>query len=520
MVKAIFFAFGCIFLFLVSGCQSKFSSQAPGEKKMIAFGEFHHEVNSFSEVSTTYQDFCSGCISFGSDVFKTAGQDNKQLAGFLQAVESFDRDKIEAIPLVHVKAMSGGNIDSVFFSLIINEILERIAMVPKLDGIYLSLHGAMGVQGMHDPEAYLLQEIRQIVGEDVPIAVSFDLHANVTKKQVELADIIVGYRTNPHRDHKKTGFRTGKLLIQTVLGEVKPVMVMNKMRLLKGGGINIDFLFPFRAIFQRMKRMERQKDVLSVSFFPVHLWLDSPELGYSTLAITDGNADLAQELADEIAEMAWEVRAVPQPTGYSPEVAIQMARKARLERGLGAVIFCDVSDAVGAGAPGESTHILKALIETGKDMISYIPLRDPEAIREAWSKSKGDSISLTVGGSLDQVYNKPLDYNGLVVTKKETPCGKTMVIKHHGVHLVLSELPMSCYYPTEFTCLGLSLWKADIVVVKNLFPFRIFYIPYNRQTIHISTPGLTCTDPRKLNYQFLPRPIYPLDDIDSWRTID
>lgn len=519
-MKAITIAFCGVFILFLCSCHRKFSSPTIAEKKVIAFGEFHQEVNSFSNVTSTEWDFRAGCLSYGSDVFTTAQMDNKQLAGFLKAVEKFGEGEIETIPLVHVKSVSGGKVDSIFYQEIKKQILERLSSIPRLDGIYLSLHGAMGVQGLHDPEADLLQAIRQLVGDKVPIAISFDLHANVTKRQVKLANIIVGYRTNPHRDHKKTGFRTGKLLIETVQGEVNPVMVMNKMRLLKGGGINIDFLPPFRDIFQRMNRMEHQQDVLSVSFFPVQLWLDAPEVGYSTLAITNNNLDLAQELADEIADQAWEVRAVPQPKSFDPETAIKMAREARWERALGTVVFCDVSDAVGAGTPGESTHILKALIENGADMVSYIPLRDREAVLEAWNKQKGDSISLSIGGKLDLIYNKPINFNGRILIKMETYNGKTMVIQHHGIHLVLSEFPMTCFKPSDFTSLGLSLWNADIVVVKNLFPFRLFYLPYNRQTIHVLTPGLSCTDPGQLNYQYLPRPIYPLDPVVSWRSDD
>ncbi len=142
-------------------------------------------------------------------------------------------------------------------------------------------------------------------------------------------------------------------------------MVVNKMKLLKGGGINIDFLPPFRKIFAAMKKMEKQEDVLSVSFFPVHIWIDEPELGYSTIGITDGKPDLAARLADEISEMAWAVRDVPQPEGNTPEEAVAIARERKIARALGTLVFCDVSDAVGTGTPGESTWILKALAEKG-----------------------------------------------------------------------------------------------------------------------------------------------------------
>ncbi len=502
---------------IVSGCSDQNSQDNSTGQKVILYAEFMHEVNSFSPVITTEVNFKSDHLFYGEDVPKSAIEEDKQLAGFLSAVEKSGRGRIKAVPILQAKSMSGGPVDSLFYRKIKNLIIDAVTGQERVDGIYLSLHGAMGVQGMFDPEGDLIKSLRDTLGQDVKIAVTFDLHANVTRRRAENADIIVGYHTNPHRDHFKTAFRAGDLLIRTVHGEIEPAMVVNKMKLLKGGGINVDFLPPFNKIFASMKKMEKQDDVLSVSFFPVHIWIDEPELGYSTVAITDGKKDLAQELADEISEMAWAVRDVPQPEGNSPEEAVAIAREKKVARALGTMVFCDVSDAVGTGTPGESTWILKALVENGSEMTSYIALRDEAAARDAWHSSVGDEVTLSVGGKIDTVYNRPFSYTGIVALKQETSFGKTVIVKHNGIHLILSELPMSSRTPADFRDLGLSIWKADIVVVKNLFPFRYNYLLYNRKTVNVISPGLSNTDPFALNYVNIPRPIYPLDRIESWR---
>lgn len=497
--------------------QKGLTSREPLDKKVILFAEVFHECNSFSPIVTQESDFMAGCLTLGQEVFLTASKENQQLKGFLEAVKKFGNGNFELIPLLHAKSVPGGPIDNIFFQKLKSIILEGILAQERIDGFYLSMHGAMEVQGIDDPESDIISAIRQIVGNEIPIAISLDLHANLTHEKFNLTDIIVGYRTNPHRDHRKTGFRTGELLVKTMQGKITPVMEMNKLRLLKGGGINVDFLPPFRKIFQRMKQMETQVGVLSVSFFPVQLWLDAPEMGYATLAITNGNRYLARKMADELAEMAWEVRSVPQPPMYTPEEAIEMARRSRLERTFGTVIFCDVADAAGAGAPGKSTWILKALLEYGNDLRTYIPVRDREAVFHAWKKEIGDSVSLKLGGKIDTIYNKPLLLEGKIQNKLISHSGKTLVISNNGIRLILTENPMLCFTPKEFSDLGLSVWNADIVVVKNLFPFRFYFLPYNRKTIHIITPGLTSTDPKNLNYTKIPRPIYPLDEINSWR---
>lgn len=502
---------------LLPACKREPAQQPAEGSQVIVYAEFMHEVNSFSPVITTERDFRADHLFYGEEARASGLEEEKQLAGFLKVVKKLGKGRIQTVPLVHAKSMSGGPVDSVFYQHIKTTILEGLAAQPKVDGIYLSMHGAMGVQGMHDPEGDILEAVRQLVGPGVPIAVSFDLHANVTQKRLENADIIVGYKTNPHRDHSKTGYRTGELLIRTMRGEIEPIMVMNKMPLLKGGGINIDFLPPFRKIFRKMKKMEKEDGVLSVSFFPVHIWIDGPELGYTTLAIADGKRELAQQKADELADMAWAVRDVPQPEGNTPEEAVEMAKKKGLARNLGTLVFCDVSDAVGTGTPGESTWILKALMEKGSELTSYITMRDEAAAREAWNYDIGEKVSLTVGGNIDTVYNRPIDYSGEIIFKEETSYGKTLIIKHDGIHMVLAELPMASRYTSDYKDLGLSLWKADIVVVKNLFPFRYRYILYNRKTVNVISPGLSSTDPFSLHYQHIPRPIYPLDEIDSWK---
>ncbi len=487
-------------------------------KKKIAFIEVQQETNSFSPVLTTLDDFYSGALYYGDEVL-TKGRSHKlQADGFLTAVEKYGHNSIEVVPVIAAWALSGGPVERQVWDHFKTYIEETLVKHPDLDGIYLSMHGSMGVEGLRDPESVMLKMLRAIVGAELPIAVSFDLHANITREIVELSTFITSYRTNPHRDHFKVGYRTGKLLIDTVLGKVKPVMAYRKLKLLKGGGYTIDFLSPMRKIFRRMDAMENQKGVLSVSTFMVHIWLDDPELGWSTIAITNGNHDLAEQLADELADLNWEVRDKPHPAPTTPQAAIEAALKAWWRRKLGTTVFCDISDIVGAGAPGENTWLLKAIREMAPQLTSYIPLRDKEAISVLYDKPLNSKVTALVGGRLEQLYNQPLQFEGTLVGKynrKET--GKTLVLRNQGTHLVLTERPASVFFPKFFKEVGLNVWKADIVVVKNLFPFRYYFLPYNRKTFNVVSAGTTNIDVFQLHYKHIPRPIYPLDNISSWR---
>jgi len=487
-------------------------------KKKIAIVELQQETNSFSPVPTTWQDFKSLALFYGDELLTVGRTYKRQVDGFLTAVEKYGNGQIEAVPIIAAWATSGGPIRREVYEDFKREILEALALHPDLSAIYLSMHGAMGVEGMRDPESDMLAALREVVGFEMPIGVSFDLHANITRETVRLSTFITAYRTNPHRDHAKVGLKTGKILIDTVLGKVKPVMAFRKMRLLKGGGYTIDFLAPMRGIFRRMKAMERQPGVLSVSNFMVHIWLDDPELGWSTVAVTDGNQPLAEKLADEIAELNWAVRDRKHPEPISPEKAVELARKSWLSRRLGTTIFCDVSDIVAAGAPGENTWILRTILERSPDLTSYVPVKDEEAAQMAFHAQVGETLQLQIGGKIDRVYNQTLPFSGRLIFKQDLQeTGKTVVVRHQGVHLILTERPTPAFFPRFFKSLGLSLWKADITVVKNLFPFRYFYLLYNRKTVNVISAGTTSIDVFQLQYRDIPRPIYPLDPIESWR---
>jgi microcystin degradation protein MlrC len=233
--------------------------------------------------------------------------------------------------------------------------------------------------------------------------------------------------------------------------------------------------------------------------------------------VTDGDERLARELADKLAHLCWSVRKVAHPSGNTPSEAIQIARRCRLRRRFGAILFSDVCDAVGAGAPGENTWILKSLIEEGSDLISYSVIRDKEATEKAFGLAEGATVTLTVGGKLETEFNRPLEITGTIIRKSEDNRGKIVLLKNRGVHVALTEVAEMAWKPAFWSDLGLNAWDADIIVAKSIYHFRWFYLLYNRKTVFVITPGTTAVDVFNLKFRNMPRPIYPFDDIDSWR---
>ncbi|MCU0339515.1 MAG: M81 family metallopeptidase [Spirosomaceae bacterium] len=484
-------------------------------KHKIALIEIQQETNSFSPLLTTRRDFEAMFLKYGDEILPDAQVSKFQTGGFYRTATEYGRDSVQIVPIVCAWAQSGGPLTREVFAHFKEVIATGLQRHPDLAGIWLSMHGAMGVEGISDPEGDLLRWLREQVGDALPIVLPLDLHANITRRMVQHTTCISAYHTNPHRDHFQTGVRSAKLLIDTVLGRIKPTMAYCKLPLLKGGGYNIDFLAPMRRIFGKVRQLEKRKGVLSAAIFPVHIWLDDPELGWSTVVVTDNDPALAKQLAEELAAMCWAVRDVAHPQPDTPETALQKVRKAQWQRLVGTAILCDVSDVVSAGAPGENTHLIRTILEQAPDLVAYTSIRDAEVARQVFEQQAGTSVSVVLGGKLETHFNAPLPLEAILFRKFENATtGKAVVLQRDRTFVVVTEHPNPVMKPQFYKDAGLNLWKADVVVVKNLFPFRYFFLRYNRLTLNVLSAGVTNIDVQQLDYRLRPVPLYPLENVD------
>jgi microcystin degradation protein MlrC len=488
--------------------------------KRIAFARIAQETNALSPVSTTLADFDGSHFVTGDALLRSPevpGYFHKaELAGFVAAARE-RRSEIEPVPILSAWASLGGPLEAACFETLEQRLVDRLRAAGPIDGMYLCLHGAMGARGIADPESRLLRSVRGVIG-NVPVVVSHDLHGNLTRARVEAADAIVAYQTNPHRDHARIGRKAGRIVIGTVLGELHPTMAWRSLPMILGGGNTIDFLSPMRPVFRRMKRAERH-GALAASTLMVHPWNDSPGLGWSTCVVTDDDRARAEALADELAEMCWERRHQQPPEFPGPKEAIEAARAMRWRRRLGVIMMADASDVVTAGAPGDSTHLLRALLSDGAGMMTYAAVRDPGAVEHLWEMSPGDAVVTSIGGSLDPSESTPLEVRGTIASKHlRAGFGKTIVLAVEHLRIVVSEGPAMVMRPSFYTEVGLSPWKADIVVVKNFFPFMMFFLPYSRKNMFVRTRGRTDFDAAfALRFD---GPVHPRDHIDDWRERD
>lgn len=499
----------------------------------IAYGRIAQETNALSPVKTTLADFRAMHYLEGDALARAVGRRGEEASGFLKKAEIrgfVDRARAlgvrELVPTLSAWAVPSGPLDRDCFASLRDELCRRLRGAGKLDGLFLSLHGSMGVVGSDDPESDLLEAVRAVVGP-IPIVCTLDLHANLSQRRVASTTSLVGYHTNPHRDHVKCGARAANVLVRAARGEVRPTVAWRSLPMVLGGGTTLDILAPMRSIYARCASLpKKDRRVLDASVFMVHPWLDTPEVGWSVHVTTDDEPGLASDLADELAEACWAVRHQQPPVFPNAHDAVKDALAARWARRTGVVVMSDASDVVSAGSTGDSTRLLATLLTEGRGLTSYVAVQDPESARALFAKPIGERVDRAIGGTRDPVRHTTLLVRGRVAAKREDPgFGKRVRLEleetHDGacVHVVLVEGPALVMKPAFYREMGLRIRDADVVVVKNFFPFRLFFLPFARKTIYVRTGGVTDFDAAFA----LPRmraPVHPRDHVDDWRAVD
>jgi microcystin degradation protein MlrC len=307
-------------------------------------------------------------------------------------------------------------------------------------------------------------------------------------------------------------------LVQHLRSAITPVRAWRKLPVILGGGMTIDFLNPMRPIFMHIKKICRRPEVVSAHLFMVHPFTDAEDLGWAVHVCTDGDQALADTLADELAEMAWKVREVPLPDFQSPVEALRDLRKSKVARKLGHVALVDTSDVVGAGATGGNTHILDVLVKEGSDLMVLLPLHDPAAIEELWSHSEGDQVQVTVRGTVGLAAQPEVKLDASIDKKVDGDFGRTLLLRHNELRVAITEKCPGAIHPKFWRQLDLSPWKADAIVQKFFFHYRIFYAASLRKNIPVATMGPSSLE--RVRERKFDLPTYPRESVHEWRSFD
>ena len=488
----------------------------------VLTAEFEHETNTFSIRPTDYQAFQDRYCLFGEEALAARADANTDLAGFMDVARLHGWQTLHALS---ASAPPAGPVTRDAFDRLAGEIVgltrENLA---RLDGLLLCLHGAMVTDFCQDGEGELLERLRAVVGKDLPIAITLDPHANVTNKMCDLANIIVSYKTYPHVDMRETGRHAGSLLQQTMAGEINPRTIRVSRPMLEevdGGRTDAG---PMVARIASARAYETQPDVFAVSVNGGFASADIAEVGPTVLVTGQGDFGPHIAFADTIATDIWDKRHQAENNYLSVEAAA--AHAVVFDARLGPLVIADYADNPGGGGYGDSTNLLRALLDAGVTNACFGPMIDGEAVQVLQGAMIGERIQIALGGKTDPEFGGgPLFLeaelvslsdgcfvgDGPMIGGLQSTLGPTAVLRVGGIEILVVTLARQMLDLQQFKSFGIDPTTKSVVAVKSMQHFRAAFEPIAGKVI-VCDSGALCTPCyERMPYRRVPRPIFPLD---------
>ena len=481
-----------------------------------------HESNTFADTPTTIASFRRDSLLCGEEVRQEFEGVLHQGSGFF---EGLARAGIEAVPIFHASTTPSGTITGETCDELMRLMFSALDEAGPLDGFLVSPHGANAGEGeeYRDLDGHWLTRLRAGAGAGCPIICVIDPHANLSPRMIEACDATIAYRSNPHLDQKKRGLEAASLMARTLAGEIRPV----QRAAFPPFGINIERQHttspPCLPLYELANGQLGKEPVLSNSIVLGFPYSDVEEMGSSAIVATDGDPELAQQLADELAGYMVEHRAEFVGEYLSVEEAVGMAAGREAP-----VCLLDMGDNVGGGSAADGTQIAHEIHSRG-DLTAFVCLYDPEAQERARAAGPGAHLTLSMGGKVDGRHGDPLTAE---VTVKSLHEGKfqeseirhggytrfdmgptAVVTTGTGLTISLTSLRTVPVSLGMVTSIGLDPADFQIIVAKGVHAPVAAFGPVCSELIRVDTVGATAADMRTFEYRYRRRPMYPFEEI-------
>jgi microcystin degradation protein MlrC len=484
-----------------------------------------HETNTFSPVPTPLARFCvnadkpyEGKAAY--DAYKGTGS---ALAAYIDLAEQAGAELVTPIA---ANAFPSGPVSSQAFEYISDVICTAVAR--GCDGILLDLHGAMVTDTVEDGEGTLLARLRS-VAPDVPIAVAFDMHANVFPAMVDSATTIAGYQTYPHVDHYETGMRAGRTVLRKLRGELTPTMVWGNLPMLPHIMRQGTADSPNREIQARAKAMEHRGEALIASVFTGFPHADVSNAGLSAVVVTDSDEAAARRLQDELLAMAWESRRAFVYELEALSSSLERAKWLSLQQTDKPVILLDHYDNCGSGGTMDTTAVLEGVLRAGFEDVAVFAIFDPAAVQKLKGVGVGNRATLRIGGNIDMPSigrkGQPVEVSGTVKLISDGKycnrgpmesgvlinMGDTVVLDTGNTEIVIISRQVEPYDTECLASLGIDPRKKRFLVLKSRIHYRATFAELAGAIVECAGVGVCTSDYGQLKFAKVRRPIYPLD---------
>lgn len=508
--------------------------------KRVGVALFYHETNTFALEQNTEPD---AELRLGAEMIDAA-HPKSYLGGFLEGIE---RDDVQIVPTAGVRFIHGGLVSAEMFEHYRDLIVARLREAAPLDGVFFALHGAMAAGDPYtDAEGNLLHAVREALGEGVPFVATYDFHGIMT--DAECAQLAAAFPndTNPHIDNYERGLEAGQCMLQILDGEIQPVTRVVHIPII---GPNIgqstwshdldeEERLPLYQLNLVREAMEEAPGVINLTIMGGYGYADTPESRMSVIATTDGDQELAERMAGELAERVWQKRRdiLRVRPIYPIDEGVQMAIDSDEDQ---PVVLVDLGDDPGSATPSDSPAVLESLIRLGASD-AVVTIRDPQVVEAAMRAGIGAELTVDAGATIDQRFYSPLRITGYVKTLddgKYMICGPTHGGWGRDVHrdawreadagpraVIRLANKIDVIFTRDTTrndrdfmkSAGILFEEKKIIVVKSNQAHRASLRPVVSKIIELATPGASTVDYESLPFRHLQRPLWPIDRDFSW----
>jgi len=491
----------------------------------IGIGGFAHETNTFSNIYVTPKLLATRWHEGERMVKENFGVHN-YIGGFLD--EAAAQPDVEYVPTVMATAAPSGMVQKETLEAIRDRIVELLCAAHEakpLDAIALHLHGAAVADGYPDVEGEIIRTVRESFGPDMPIGVVLDLHGNITDAMMEHADLLIGVKTYPHVDEYDAARIMFSQLCDMVRKGYKPFKRLVRLPWVMTCSEGLTMSGPAHDVQQFCIACEKESDdLMQATFFQGFPYSDIKETGVSVLTMAK-TQKAADAFANKIARYAWDKRHEFTVPVYGAEEAMDIALA--IEKSDKPVVINESSDNCGGGAPGDGTFLLREMLKRNVEGSYFGFIYDPEAALQAAKAGVGNTVSLKLGGKMDNLHGEPIE-----LTDAYVKCVSDGVYINHSpkgfgdrynmgpsaclvvgnVHIVVSSARRQPKDDGVFRMVGLSYEEMDVVALKSSQHFKAWWQDKSRGMIPCDSPGINSSDLRSFNFKNLNLSYYPLED--------
>ncbi|MEE4013871.1 M81 family metallopeptidase [Roseibium sp. FZY0029] len=467
----------------------------------IAVGGIHTECSTYSPVLQSMADFK---VARGMDLLRQAGVDGEPFAD------------VTFCPLFHARSIPGGPVTADCYSAFKSAFLAELEVSLPLDGLLLIMHGAMHVVGLEDAEGDWISAVRQLVGPRIPIAVSYDLHGNVTQTIVDQIDIFSAYRTAPHIDVPQTHRRAAANLVDQLRGGQRRYVAWAPIPALLPGERTSTEDEPARSLYATLPKYDERHGITDANLMVGYVWADTAR-ATAAAVVTGTDRSAIQKAAIEIATDYWSARqdfvfgVATKPLDRCLEDA-----KSTTSRPF---ILADSGDNPTGGGVGDRSDVLAAWLDQGLTGGVFAGIADPASVEKLWELTDGSQAYLKIGGALGSTCPAvTCDVVLLARTGSRSDHTREVLVEVAGNKVILTEHRRPFHYLDDFRRFGIEPSTVRYLIVKSGY-LSPELAPIANPARMALTDGAVNQDIERLENRYRQVPCYPFQHSVEWRPL-